>query len=1485
MDARKLVRQISQKEPLNPYQIAGMVSVINRSGADVTEGFTLEVEGLTQVLMVLDRTGESAARYLVDLRQTDSRLVIFPRFTRETLQELGYLTGFKGRRAALLEHLVPILYEIPNWLDLVHTLSRYILDRDDESLGERLPMAMEIILAFLFAATRQPFDAEARSEGEYVLSRLVESILKTASDVSMPVYGPFVERALDFLITELLRLPVNPFDRRVLETFSIRSAMKNRSDETKEWIAPYLDRMAAQAVITALGEIEPCPGELVQKLGRIVEQREFPGKERFEIEVLGGIRLLSGDEIKSRRERFQTIRDGASPADPAEIRSGIDFIRGVADGWGQIVASFQEMVHELPGEIQAAFGEILSAQILAMERPEIKDLLIKGLCDIVLRLEETRKRASSILVDSFAERFLSRARTAEDPAEVVSCLTAVEHLGIALGRAGYSLTAEILIGRLTQGCLILPKEKTYTLEDDDTGEPLVLAEETHANLAHVQHIKSLMAVIASSPRIMHKLLPFLTVQIEVVGARICDEDLIQYWISYLLRANSSITHFLVRTLIKALPYSFKDIGPLDTLRLTAAGLARELANRGIRPIGNFLGKLRGDIHWRGSIENYEFCLGILKYLATGNREEIADWMPRESMPHLSLTQWCSPEEARGIMELSSKVMADYGVCLSDKERLEELVRVDTAPYRNDECFPEFSRRVVCDVLEMVKGLHEKYFVVAQSASDGTAVNDLDRLEDTIGNRRAIKEEFLTDDIPDPLPHPVTLTEGTGDHVRKMEQILRENPDTPIVLRAKKAGHAYAQRASYREKRFEAFTKDLGLEALQETMATSISNTHFDQITLENLPDALRFVDLLTEGLAVNGHSSVYLEQSGNDLRDAGSLGLTLDKVRDLLKIIKKELDDIHSSYRAWFEEHLDVCLTACHMDHLPRKLKNLTTLKEIPDTDFHRNYLKTLYISDLQARDGNLRVLETFVEKVELFLNQRLAESGRKVVPSEEIERTRIPLYFPDMGEISPCRIGLKAALLRFATNTPPYFVITTDQEVKAPLQMQADGEFHQALEQAVKKLERQIDRRLGDPNDPALFSVRSGARVSMPGMMTTITNVGINDEIAASLATKVNQWFAYDCYRRFLQEFGQSVFGVDREEFQDIIDERKRRWGVVLKAHLTDDQMRRLAFDYKDRLAEFAPEAVDLLDRGEFLDILIRCAVCVLHSCDIPAARKYRQAAGIDGEWRTPATVQAMVYGNMDYHTSGTGVVSYNPFTLQLSGDFAHGDQGTDVVGGKVVTIPVYDMWKQELCLATQLPDCWKALHLSLQQAAERVHFHTNVEYTIEQGRVYILQIRKNRERKERLPTLESSGYEVISQGTGVSGTIFRGIMVTFRDQIAPYRHINRAQSIVDAMNEALGQHEKLDGFIFVVNDPIPEEVMEEVFSLPVATALVSRLGGRGAHAADIAKSLGRVYVGQVRQIVKFSGRPESVRFGTRDVVVGSKMIIHGQTGEVALL
>ena len=366
------------------------------------------------------------------------------------------------------------------------------------------------------------------------------------------------------------------------------------------------------------------------------------------------------------------------------------FVRSLTDEWRAILSAFLDMIDALPMAVQEAFAGILAAQILSVDKPEVKQLFIDGICRIVVRLEKTRKQASRDLVDTFANVFLDRACSSEATSEVVSSLNALESLGVTLGKAGYFLMAQELIEHLVRRPLIQPLGRKYTIEDDDTGEPLVLAEETGANQAHVQHVKSLISIIASNPRIMHRLIPYLIIQTEIGQTHLCDEDLIQYWISRLLRANSPITHFLVRTLIKAIPYSLKDIGPLDTLRLTAAGLAKELANRGVKPIGNFLGKLRGDIHWRGSIENFYFCQGIVKYFSEGRPEAIAEWMPSESMPYLGMDKWCSISEAEGIRNLCSRIFEDLKIDPSDKDSMMALAFLDTTQYRTDPTWPEFS---------------------------------------------------------------------------------------------------------------------------------------------------------------------------------------------------------------------------------------------------------------------------------------------------------------------------------------------------------------------------------------------------------------------------------------------------------------------------------------------------------------------------------------------------------------------------------------------------------------------------------------------------------------------------------------------------------------------------------------------------------------------------------------------------------------------------
>ncbi len=1077
MDSKELIRGLGQKEPLNPFQIAGLMAIIDSLGIELNENCKLRISNFPAVMAILDRTGAEAAEYLVRAEFSDSLVTIDRRFTPEHISQIIDLTTFPGRKDSIRENLIPLLEEIPNWLDLVRILSRYSLDKGDAISVDNTDRVLPIVCAYFFAAAVQPFDKEAASDAEYSLIKLIEHIIITSSSQTPESCVHYVTVIMDFLKNRVLSKSLNPLERRLPALIGIRSALLKNDIPKKDDLFHNLDLLFAQTLQTALTEIKACPSILYEKLEQALDRHTFAESEQFRQEILFKINLCSELEIQSRRSRLSEVIENHAMINESEIRDHISFIRNLSDQWRDILVSFENLIDSIPLKIQESFAQIVAVQILAIDKPDVKELLIKGFCNSVIRLEKTRKQASRDLVHSFAELLLNTAYTNANHKEVVSSLKAIEALGVTLGKAGYFLMAQELIDQLICKPLIPPAVSRYTIEDDDTGEPLVLAEETGLNRSHVQQVKTLLAITASNPRIMHRLIPYLIVQLEIGGTRLCDEDLIQYSISALLRSNSSITHFLVRTLIKAIPYSFKEIGPLDDLRLTAAGLAKELADRGTKPIGNFLGKLRGDIHWRGSVENFYFVLAIMRYFESDSPEYLSDYMPSESMPYLKMEYWCKPDEAVGIKALTRQIFSDLKVKFSEKDGWTPLLHFDPQPYFNREDYPQFSSHIVLNVINLLQGLHKKYFIDKDTLQEGMSEKDMHRLDEVINERKELKEKFLVPDNKEPLPLAVTLTEGVDDHHQEMERVKRDQPGSPIILRAKKTGHAYAQKAVYIEERFEAFNKDLALESLQETLATSVNNTYFDQITPENLRDALMFIDQLVRGISVNGHSSYYLEQAGRDLRRADFLGLTFDKVRDIIAIIKKELDDIHALYRMWFEAPFDGVLTSCSMERLPRKLKDLTTLKEVPESDFFKNYLKTLYLSDLQARDGNLRVLETFIDKIEFFFGLRLADSGKRVVGKTRVAR-ETPFYFPDPEDISPCRIGLKASLLRFAENTPSYFVITTDQRLKPMSDMLEDREFRNGLKSAVERLGTIWGRSFGDPHRQ---------RVSAPGLLMTV--------------------------------------------------------------------------------------------------------------------------------------------------------------------------------------------------------------------------------------------------------------------------------------------------------------------------------------------------------------------------------------------------------------
>ena len=321
--------------------------------------------------------------------------------------------------------------------------------------------------------------------------------------------------------------------------------------------------------------------------------------------------------------------------------------------------------------------------------------------------------------------------------------------------------------------------------------------------------------------------------------------------------------------------------------------------------------------------------------------------------------------------------------------------------------------------------------------------------------------------------------------------------------------------------------------------------------------------------------------------------------------------------------------------------------------------------------------------------------------------------------------LGGKGANLAEMTNlgmpVPQGFTITTEactQYYKDDRQI--NSEIEAEIMQYVEKLEEMTGKKFGDLYNPLLVSVRSGARASMPGMMDTILNLGLNDEVVVAFAKKTNNpRFAYDSYRRFIQMYSDVVMEVGKKYFEQLIDEMKEARGVTLDTELTADDLKELAekfkAEYKEKLGEEFPQDPKVQ--------LMGAIKAVFRSWDNPRAIYYRRMNDIPSDWGTAVNVQSMVFGNTG-DTSGTGVAfTRNPATgeKKLFGEFLMNAQGEDVVAG-VRTPQTIDQ------LAQVMPEAYK----QFTDICAKLEYHyrdmQDMEFTIEDKKLYMLQTRNGK-------------------------------------------------------------------------------------------------------------------------------------------------------------
>ena len=338
--------------------------------------------------------------------------------------------------------------------------------------------------------------------------------------------------------------------------------------------------------------------------------------------------------------------------------------------------------------------------------------------------------------------------------------------------------------------------------------------------------------------------------------------------------------------------------------------------------------------------------------------------------------------------------------------------------------------------------------------------------------------------------------------------------------------------------------------------------------------------------------------------------------------------------------------------------------------------------------------------------------------------------------------LGGKGANLAEMTNlgmpVPQGFTITTeactryyeDGKVVAP-------EIQAQILEYIEKMEEITGKKFGDHENPLLVSVRSGARASMPGMMDTILNLGLNEEVVQVMAEKSgNPRWAYDCYRRFIQMYSDVVMEVGKKYFEELIDQMKHARGVTQDVELTADDLKELAEQFKAEYKEKVGEDFPTDPKQQ----LMGAVTAVFRSWNNPRAIVYRRMNDIPSSWGTAVNVQAMVFGNMG-DNCGTGVAfSRNPATgeKKIMGEFLVNAQGEDVVAGVRTPMPISQM-------AEKFPEAYIRFEAAAKALEDHYHDMQDMEFTVENGKLYMLQTRNG---KRTAPAALKIACDLVDEG-----------------------------------------------------------------------------------------------------------------------------------------
>jgi len=986
------------------------------------------------------------------------------------------------------------------------------------------------------------------------------------------------------------------------------------------------------------------------------------------------------------------------------------------------------------------------------------------------------------------------------------------------------------------------------------------------NSDHIQNIRTWLKLIERKPQWSVRLLSAMIIHLSISGVFIKDTDLFPRDITRFLNSDIEPVYNLSKQLARLFPSFFNDIGAEGELRDISTRLDEICHRKDV-----LIHFLRKQGHVESSNRIIGFIEATLLYWRTRNKDLIEPFIPPSiyenidtSGPYIDgVSQVMIGLEKKGISkpndfltihqeELKKQIETIDGVSPIDQERVELAISF----------YKLTNQKYNLNFIEI-----DHY--ISQLSTE--ALPDLHRLKD------ALQETDLKQRINKLLDYLGLLKDLIlSSHEYEIREDIYQKRHITVDIPS--------MYGSYHEMKFDALGLTFRIESLLnvlfEELVDSIDLTLITKASFFQIFDRFKLFD---QALELDGISTGEFKRQMDFLSHAlQTRGFSYTQYLDIFKgfalavrnIINDHFHNIHT-------RNLNRILSQLPKDQiLPKYLPK----EQMDDDEKVMHRISEIFFREKIALALGLTQLDLLLSRILNILykqSERLPKENLLLLLNYDPHRAMTSIDEPPKGSHSIINLGNKGLnllkLKSYGWPIPPGFIITTEvfrcQKVIESYRPAGDNFRQQVLSQ-VMALEKTSGKKFGNPENPLLLSVRSGSAISQPGMMDTMLNVSINEEIAKGISEKTgNAWFAWDNYRRFLQCYGMA-FGLKRDDFDAIISDYKQKMDTPYKSGLTGKQMKKVALAYKSLILD---TGIDVIE--DPFEQLLACIQSIFESWEKAKAKAYRKIMGISDDWGTAAIVQAMVFGNIS-DMSGTGVLfTHSPRmssdSLRLWGDFTVENQGEDVVSGLVTTLPIskvqqtIEQRETDITLETHFPEIYNTLkEYVFQLIYDKGWSPQEMEFTFEgpsRKNLFLLQTRDMAMRemkKQMIFDLEEilSKEIFLGHGIGVSGGAMSGRIVFTLDEIKKWRNTEPKCLL-----------------ILIRGDTVPDDILE----IHASDGLLTARGGLTSHAAVVAHRLEKTCVVGCGNLI-CDEKKKTAMFNSTCLQSGDFISIDGQEGSV---